>query len=206
MIMRLLVICVSLIVLSCSSSKPTRSNYTTNSSRVSSNSKSEKSSRVTYNTTPVESNVAKGVETAGYTKKGEDISADALLTSVIVTEAEKLIGVEYRYAGTTPSRGFDCSGFTSYVYDKARIGLPRTSTEQSRSGKRKDFDDAETGDLVFFGTGQRVTHVGIVVARSEGKMEIVHSTSSRGVIRNEVYGSDYWRSRKLWAVDKDSLR
>jgi len=135
-----------------------------------------------------------------------DDEGNNLLTSNLVREADKVIGVKYRYGGTSPSRGFDCSGFTSYVYDKMNIAIPRTSTDQSRAGKRIRFKDAGVGDLVFFGTGSRVTHVGIVVARTSKRMEVVHSTSSSGVRRDEIFGSKYWSSRALWAVDFKSLQ
>jgi len=124
---------------------------------------------------------------------------------LLINESKKLLGVKYRYAGDSPSRGFDCSGLTGYLYAKANIKLPRTSTEQSRIGKRKKFEQADVGDLVFFGTGSRVTHVGIVVERAGRSMTIVHSTSSKGVRYDEVYSSAYWSSRKLWAVDYQSL-
>jgi cell wall-associated NlpC family hydrolase len=133
-------------------------------------------------------------------------NANERLTSDLIREADKVIGVKYRYGGTSPQRGFDCSGFTAYVFSKAKIDIPRTSTDQSRSGKRKKFKDARVGDLVFFGTGNRVTHVGIVVSRSSNKMEVIHSTSSSGVRRDEIFGSEYWNSRKLWAIDFESLR
>jgi cell wall-associated NlpC family hydrolase len=128
------------------------------------------------------------------------------LTGNLIREANKLIGVDYRYGGTSPSRGFDCSGFTSYVFGKLNIEIPRTSTDQSRAGKRKKIKDADVGDLVFFGTGNRITHVGIAVARTRDRLEIIHSTSSSGVRRDEIFGSPYWNSRVLWAIDLNSLK
>ncbi len=127
------------------------------------------------------------------------------LTTDLIAQADKLIGTDYRYGGTSPSRGFDCSGFTSYVFNKMEIDIPRTSTDQSRTGKRKNFKDADVGDLVFFGTGNRVSHVGIVVSKAKNRMEVIHSTSSSGVRRDEIFGSEYWSSRTLWAVDFYSL-
>lgn len=148
---------------------------------------------------------ARRSESSSADRAASKSSAASRTADIIVFESEKLLGVKYRYAGDSPSRGFDCSGFTSYLFGKARINLPRTSTEQSRIGKRKKFDQAEVGDLVFFGTGSRVTHVAVVVARTRDSMQIVHSTSSNGVRYDEVFSSRYWNSRKLWAVDLDSL-
>lgn len=119
----------------------------------------------------------------------------------LVDYAESLVGSRYKYGGNSPREGFDCSGFTCYVMRNADIVLPRTSTDQSRIGRRKQVEDADPGDLIFFGHGSRVTHVAIVVRNTRGKLEVVHSTSSRGVVRDEIHGSEYWRKRTLWAVD-----
>ena len=147
----------------------------------------------------------KGTETPTGTVKPAPVVEEAGITGRLVSEADKLLGVKYRYAGDSPGRGFDCSGFTCYVFRKADVHLPRTSTDQSRLGKRKKFEQAEVGDLVFFGTGSRVTHVAVVVARTRDTMKIAHSTSSSGVRYDEVFSSRYWNSRKLWAVDHRSL-
>lgn len=150
---------------------------------------------------------AKAVSSTVSSLDRKAVKASAALTSanIILMESEKLLGTRYRYAGDSPSLGFDCSGLTSYLYRKAGIDLPRTSTAQSRIGRRKKFEQAEVGDLVFFGTGSRVTHVAVVLERSRSTMQIVHSTSSKGVRYDEVFSSKYWSSRKLWAVDIDSL-
>lgn len=118
----------------------------------------------------------------------------------IVGMAESLVGARYRYGGNSPERGFDCSGLTCYVYSNMGIVLPRTSSDQSRFGKRKKLNETEPGDLVFFGTGSRVTHVGIVVDRTASAIYMVHSSSSGGVRRDEILSSTYWNSRVLWAV------
>ncbi|MDX1408966.1 MAG: C40 family peptidase, partial [Saprospiraceae bacterium] len=104
-----------------------------------------------------------------------------------------------------PSRGFDCSGFTCYVMRSANISLPRTSHEQAKLGQKKRVSEVETGDLIFFGHGSRVTHVAIVLGRGRNRIDVVHSTSSRGVVRDNILGSEYWRNRTLWAIDLSDL-
>ncbi|GAB48867.1 C40 family peptidase [Mobilicoccus pelagius] len=79
-------------------------------------------------------------------------------------------GTRYRWGGTT-ARGFDCSGYTRYVYKKAGKNLPRTARAQYRATKRTSRP--APGDLVFFG-GSRAHHVGIYVGR--GRM--IHSPRS----------------------------
>lgn len=79
----------------------------------------------------------------------------------VLREAARLKGTPYRYGGTTP-RGFDCSGFTGYVYKKAGKKLPRTSRQQYSATKHISRRAAKPGDLIFFkSSGGRVYHVGI---------------------------------------------
>lgn len=88
-------------------------------------------------------------------------------------------GVRYVWGGNTPSEGFDCSGFTKYVFAKYRIKLPRTSREQSRAGVgvAADFRTLRPGDLMFFAEpGEAISHVAIYA----GDGWILHSASSVG--------------------------
>jgi peptidoglycan DL-endopeptidase CwlO len=79
----------------------------------------------------------------------------------VLREAAKLKGTPYRYGGTTP-KGFDCSGYTGYVYKKAGKKLPRTSRQQYSATKHLSRKAAKPGDLVFFKSGGGgVYHVGI---------------------------------------------
>lgn len=79
----------------------------------------------------------------------------------VLREAAKLKGTPYRYGGTT-TRGFDCSGYTGYVYKKAGKKLPRTSRQQYSATKHISRAAAKPGDLVFFRNGGGgVYHVGI---------------------------------------------
>ncbi|MGG5258162.1 C40 family peptidase [Phycicoccus avicenniae] len=78
-------------------------------------------------------------------------------SSEIVNIARTLLGIAYSYGGTSPSTGFDCSGFTSYVFGKAGISLPRTAADQQAAAT--PVSDPQPGDLVFFGSP--AWHVGI---------------------------------------------
>lgn len=123
----------------------------------------------------------------------------------IVDYASGLVGTRYAYGGCKPAEGFDCSGFTSYVLSRFGMSLPRTSTGQSALGKAITFDNVKPGDLVFFGKGKRIEHVGIVVKSSRRSVTMVHSSSSHGVRVEDVYRSDYWKRRIMFGVDLDSL-
>ena len=89
--------------------------------------------------------------------------APAPSASGIVGIAQSLFGIPYVYGGTTTS-GFDCSGFTSYVYRQAGISIPRTASAQAAAST--PVSNPRPGDLVFFGSP--IYHVGIYV--SPGRM------------------------------------
>ncbi|GAB7190911.1 hypothetical protein NUM3379_16180 [Kineococcus sp. NUM-3379] len=77
----------------------------------------------------------------------------------VLDVAHRFVGLPYRYGGTTPA-GFDCSGYTGYVYRQFGVHLPRTATQQMHATRR--VSDPRPGDLVFFPTrGGRAYHVGI---------------------------------------------
>jgi cell wall-associated NlpC family hydrolase len=91
------------------------------------------------------------------------ISNPTQSASGIVGIAQSLFGIPYVYGGSSPS-GFDCSGFTSYVYRQAGISIPRTASAQQAAATR--VSNPQPGDLVFF--GYPAYHVGIYV--SPGRM------------------------------------
>jgi lipoprotein Spr len=109
--------------------------------------------------------------------------ADSKMDKVI----DKAIGTKY-VSGGVSTNGFDCSGFTMYVFDKIGINLPHQSGSQYQMGTAISRDDLRAGDLVFFNTsGKGVSHVGIFVG--EGKF--AHASSSRGVTISSLSDSYY---------------
>lgn len=118
----------------------------------------------------------------------------------IVEKARKYQGTKYRRAGKSP-RGFDCSGYTRYVFKKNGIDLAASSKMQSKQGKYKDVKRAEPGDLVFFGPPLRIDHVGIVTQNNNGKLFVIHSTNSQGVVEHDVFQILYWKKRLKFARD-----
>lgn len=109
----------------------------------------------------------------------------------VVGTALNLRGVPYKNGGTDPS-GFDCSGFTQYVFAKYGVSLPREVRDQFKTGTPIDRQTLEPGDLIFFTTTEPgASHVGIAV----GGDEFVHAPSTSGVVRVERFSSSYWAPR-----------
>ncbi len=124
-------------------------------------------------------------------------ASSAAAATELETAVDKLVGIDYKYAGTT-TNGFDCSGFTSYVFEQFGIDLPRRSADQASEGVKVAKSDLRPGDLVFFNTdGKGISHVGIYLG--DGKM--AHSSSSRGVtigkIDDSYYSKRYVTARRV---------
>ena len=127
-------------------------------------------------------------------------SSSSSKRSGIVKTAKKYIGKPYSYGGTT-TRGFDCSGFTSHVYKENGVAILGPSYKQAKQGRKKAMKELKEGDLVFFGSGNKVSHVALVTNVSRNKMEVIHSTSSRGVVVDDISNSKYWKKRYLFGRD-----
>jgi len=97
------------------------------------------------------------------------------------------LGSPYKWSGTT-TKGFDCSGYTSWVFKKFGIDLPHTSKGQATIGDSVDKDQLRPGDLVFFNTdGKGISHVGVYV----GDGKFYHSATDKGVIITKMSDSYY---------------
>lgn len=112
--------------------------------------------------------------------------------SEIAVRAMSMIGRPYVWGGTTPQQGFDCSGLVHFVYRQALgLTLPRTAKLMSRTGSRVSRSRLLPGDLVFFNTGRRFSHVGIYV----GDGRFVHSPRRGKTIRLARLDNRYWKRR-----------
>ena len=109
----------------------------------------------------------------------------------LVSEAKKLIGTPYSWAGASPS-GFDCSGFIYYTFKKAGYEVPRLSSSTYYDMGKK-VTSPKSGDLIFFATGSNkavVSHMGIYL----GGGEFIHASSSKGVTISATSNS-YFKSK-----------
>ncbi len=124
----------------------------------------------------------------------------------ITNKASKYIGSNYRYGSCDPSKGFDCSGLVYHVAKSQEIELPRSSSSMASLGNHIPWKKAEAGDLIFFGDNNRINHVGIVEKNKGNEMWIIHSSSSNGVLREDILESDYWMKRVMFAIDITTLK
>jgi hypothetical protein len=125
----------------------------------------------------------------------EDLHPDSLLAF-----ARTLLGVPYLYASTDPAKGFDCSGFITYVFNHFGASVPRSSVDFTHYGREIDTTIARPGDLILFtgtdSTIRVVGHMGIIESIRDGRIYFIHSTSGRnnlGVVITPL--EKYYRSR-----------
>jgi cell wall-associated NlpC family hydrolase len=112
--------------------------------------------------------------------------------AALVKEALQQRGTRYRWGGASRG-GFDCSGFTRYVFRTRRgLALPHSASAQARMGKPVDRTALKSGDLVFFTTYRRgISHVGIYV----GSGKFVHAANSRRGVRVDSLTTGYYARR-----------
>ena len=115
----------------------------------------------------------------------------------ILSKAVTLLGTPYRWGGTSPEGGFDCSGLVGYVFRTALgVELPRVSREMAKNGELvSDRAALIAGDLVFFGRRGHVDHVGIYV----GEGRFLHAPSTGKDVRVDNMSNTYWSGKFMQA-------
>jgi len=100
----------------------------------------------------------------------------------IITYAKQYLGTPYVYASINPKKGFDCSGFVSYVFNNFGVTLPRSSSGYKNLGKALKPEEFKVGDvLVFYGYKNRnvVGHVGIICEANGMQSKFIHASSGK---------------------------
>lgn len=118
-------------------------------------------------------------------------AADAAQKLSVVKTARQLLGIPYRYGGSTPKSGFDCSGLVYYSYRQAGLRIPRTSKQQYRHAHPVSLRHLQPGDLIFFRSnyGGFVSHVGIYL----GKGKFIHAPSHGKKVTISHLDNPYWK-------------
>lgn len=123
----------------------------------------------------------------------------------ILMSAFSMTGIKYKWGGSSPETGFDCSGFVRYVFQQAaNLTLPHGARALSQLGQKIPLDQLQPGDLVFFNTLKSAfSHVGIYV----GDGRFIHAPSSGGSIHVVSMHDSYWSKRFNGArrIDPDKL-
>lgn len=109
-----------------------------------------------------------------------------------------LLGVAYRYGGTSASTGFDCSGFMQHIFKRSMgVNLPRTSAAQAKMGVGVSRSELQPGDMVFFRTMDRgrISHVGLYI----GNNRFIHAPRTGKRIEVTSLSNKYWNAKYAFA-------
>lgn len=136
-----------------------------------------------------------GCASRGISTHDAPITADSLSIerALILANAQQALGTPYRLGGNTPE-GLDCSGLVEMAYRAAGIPVPRTAHDQFR--ELPGVHEARPGDLLFFGSGRKATHVGIY----QGNRQMIHAPGRGREVVSVPLDIDYWQNRFLGAA------
>lgn len=117
---------------------------------------------------------------AGESVKSDSIDTNRILRDSLEQFGKGFLGVPYVYGGTN-GKGFDCSGFVYYVYQKFGIKVPRTSVQFADFGKEVPIETVKKGDILVFLSPTRdvIGHIGIVTSPKGMESEFIHASSSK---------------------------
>jgi murein DD-endopeptidase len=115
--------------------------------------------------------------------------ADAHVGGAIADVAMGMVGTRYRFGGTDPAEGFDCSGLVYYAYAQAGYAVPRTSQEMFRTARKIAVGEADPGDLMFFQDQTKLSHVGIYL----GDGMFVHAPATGREVAVASLDSPYYQ-------------
>jgi cell wall-associated NlpC family hydrolase len=129
-------------------------------------------------------------------------SIHAMRDSIVALSRAQL-GVKYKRGAESPSAGFDCSGLVQYVMEHFGVTVPRTSRQQALVGEKieRDIASLKPGDLLTFGRGKRISHIGIYI----GDGKYVHAPTPGSRVKVETLAhtkSSWWKgARRVFAFD-----
>lgn len=114
----------------------------------------------------------------------------------LIRLSREQLGTPYRYGGSSPTEGFDCSGLVHYVHARNGLYVPRSARDQFRASKAVPLNAIRPGDLLFFRiSGNKPSHVGIYA----GHGSFIHAPSSNKNVSQAYLSNPYWRKRLIGA-------
>jgi lipoprotein Spr len=124
--------------------------------------------------------------------------------SELITFARSLTGTRYKYGSTDPAKGFDCSGFITYVFNHFGIIVPRRSEDFTSMNREISLENARPGDLILFtgtdSTIRIVGHMGIIVSLPGDEAKFIHSTSGKAFGVTESFVKPYYVGRYMKTI------
>jgi len=134
----------------------------------------------------------------------QGINAVASIDTVeLVSFAQTLVGIPYKYASADPVQGFDCSGFVSYVFKHFAVNVPRSSSAFSKIGTPVSLEEARAGDIVLFtspkSTERKVGHVGIVT-EGGATLSFIHASSGKAYSVTESTMTAHYKKRFIKVI------
>ncbi|MDR2604001.1 MAG: C40 family peptidase [Desulfovibrio sp.] len=134
-------------------------------------------------------------QSAGCSLRGAGGGGEGAASGRAVSKvALSAVGVPYRIGGSTPEKGFDCSGLVFWAYARNGVKVPRTAAEQSGTGSSVHRSELKPGDILVF----RIKS-GLHTAVYVGENRFVHSPSSGKKVRVDSISGDYWKTRLIAA-------
>lgn len=107
----------------------------------------------------------------------------------VVNLARQFVGGKYSWGGSTPSTGFDCSGLMKYVFNSVGINLPRTAAEQGKVGQEVNLQQAQPGDVIWFGSKNSPSgqHIGLISRIENGQVYIIDAAGKKlGIVERQL--------------------
>ena len=147
--------------------------------------------------------------TAMHARAASDIDLDSLIKTLLeqgaspaVNIAKRLLGTPYRWGGTSAKTGFDCSGLVYYVFKEQNIAVPRVPKDMFVAMARVPDEDLAPGDVVFFNTFAKLSHVGIYI----GDRQFIHAPHRGKTVAIESLDAGYYAKRYVGARRVETAR
>ena len=107
----------------------------------------------------------------------------------VIDTARSFVGSKYRWGGSSPTTGFDCSGLIQYAFKTAGVNLPRTAAQQGKVGQSVDIQQAQPGDMIWFGSKNSPSgqHIGLISRVENGQIYIIDAAGKKlGVVERPL--------------------